>query len=286
MWKLLFFLYHWLKRQTPLAKIAYFVLALHTFFILSILLAPLAIQKKIATQKLLVRTIQPKAKMVAKTAEKKKPSPTSSNPKKQTSAPLSQSPSPKKETPPPAPSKNTTKKPEKKEAQKQPPAKQKTKLAPTPKNTAQPKKTPTISKQLLLELEESIAKIDPKRDTLRSERPSPFSPSASLPKVEFNKVEHTTQTSFEEEDSLDDYADVLVHYLHHHLKLPEYGVVKIQLILQKDGFVKKLIVLQSESERNKKHLEQELPKMRFPDFGILLSGKKEQTFVLTFSNEI
>lgn len=73
----------------------------------------------------------------------------------------------------------------------------------------------------------------------------------------------------------------LVSFLHSSLNLPEFGEVKIQLTVKKDGTVTRLVVLQAESKKNKAYLEEYLPRLQFP-----LGLDTEKTFTLTFCNEI
>ncbi len=136
--------------------------------------------------------------------------------------------------------------------------------APQPSTKSSPPPQPKLPQHLLKELEETIAKIDENRDKLytgkRKEKP-----------LEIDRVDSTL-----EEVS---YRDTLIDYLHEVLHLPDYGEVKIQLSLHKDGRVAQLRVLKAESEKNRNYLEEHLPLLKFP----LVS--KECTFVLTFCNE-
>ena len=74
--------------------------------------------------------------------------------------------------------------------------------------------------------------------------------------------------------------------LHENLHLPDFGEVKLQLTLSQDGKVLKVVVLNTESEKNKSYLELQLPKMRFPRLEDPFANKSQHTFVLTFCNEL
>jgi len=93
-------------------------------------------------------------------------------------------------------------------------------------------------------------------------------------------------------DSLQDnflggsYQEALMGYLHDTLRLPDYGEVKIEIILNPDGSVQRLTVLKSESAKNKTYLEKTIPSLNFPSADVLDSSKKEQRYILTFCNEI
>lgn len=120
---------------------------------------------------------------------------------------------------------------------------------------------PMISEQLMREIEESIAKIEGKNATVY--------------------IDNTLKLDYAE-----GYEEVLIAHLRSHLQLPEFGEVKIKLTLSKNGSVIKLSVLNAESERNKKHLETHLYTIQFPPLDVLGIKKPEQTFVLTFCNDI
>jgi len=127
---------------------------------------------------------------------------------------------------------------------------------------------PAIPKELIEELEETVAKIDEKSKKVYS------SPKLDVPRL---MTPPQMESFFAGEPS---YEESLVAYLHQSLNLPEYGEVKIQLALYKDGTVAKLTVLKAESLKNKTYLEKNLPLLKFP------SLEKEETFVFTFCNEI
>lgn len=127
---------------------------------------------------------------------------------------------------------------------------------------------PAIPKELLEELEEAVAKIDEKSKKVYS------SPKLDVPQL---MTTPEVGSFFVGEPS---YEESLVAHLHQSLNLPEYGEVKIQLTLHKNGSVAKLVVLKAESLKNKTYLEKNLPLLKFPHL------EKEETFVFTFCNEI
>lgn len=128
------------------------------------------------------------------------------------------------------------------------------------------------SQKLLQELEESIAKIEGK-DFAKKQRASPSTPLSLQIDAKRGKGEEATGM----------YADSLVGQLKQALHLPDFGEVKIQLTLRKDGSLAKIVVLKTESEKNRRYLETHLPHLKFPP----LEGKeKEKTYTLTFCNEL
>lgn len=132
-----------------------------------------------------------------------------------------------------------------------------------------------MSQKLLRDLEDSLAKLEakPQKKGAKNERtrwdlPAPID------------ALHLDETPAEEPGA---YDNSLIGYLHQTLNLPEHGEVKIQLTLKQDGTFVKLVVLKTESEKNRRYLEASLPHLRFPE---LQGNKKQETFVVTFCNEI
>lgn len=81
------------------------------------------------------------------------------------------------------------------------------------------------------------------------------------------------------------YEQTLGQRLHQLVRLPEYGEVSIQLTLRRDGTVVKVEVLSAESERNRDHIQQQLPNLRFPTFGKQYTGEETHIFRLVIKNE-
>lgn len=150
---------------------------------------------------------------------------------------------------------------------------------PTAKPTKKTTAAPTVPRALLKELEESIAKIDQKRDKIYQRK------DLKVPKWDApGKIEIKTNIEDRQEIALESsYSEELVEILKESLHLPEYGEVKMQLKLNRDGSVLQVIVLKTESQKNKAYLQTELPRLKFPPLNV---KKKEVTFTLTFCNEI
>ena len=147
-------------------------------------------------------------------------------------------------------------------------------LAPKEKKTDNRAK---ISDQLKKDLAESIAKIEGKKQSAPAAQRSHSQALAPI------RLQIDTSSNA---DSDADYPNLMIGYLHQSLHLPEFGEVKIQLTLHQDGHVVKLVVLNAESDKNKRYLEGNLSHLRFPSFSGSLAQKKEHTFILTFCNEI
>lgn len=156
----------------------------------------------------------------------------------------------KKEAPvPPAPKKTETKKADVK-----------------PKTVMNPKQ-----KELLAKAQEKIAKIQSVKNT-----------PVKLPMPDLIALDAEPDLN----DMVIGYRDELAGRLKLMLRLPEFGEVKIKLTLDKSGRVIKVIVISSESDLNRKYVENELPSLPLPAFGNNFNGMTEYTFPITLSNEI
>ena len=236
-------------------KICLAVLSIHFSFVLWTLLFHAAPPKALKPKHLTVKTFSPKVQTVAAAA----PAPVAAV---------------RKKAPPPAPVKKTPAAAKKPQAPapvvKRPPlADKKPAAAPIPQK---PKKT-SVPQELLQELEESIAKIDEKRDKLYRRKKLEAPAAIEVLKIDALDTEKNTSDL--------SYAETLVVHLKQTLNLPDYGEVKIQLTLGKDGSVEKVVVVKSESEKNKRYLEDHLPRLKFPSL-----NRDMHTFVLTFCNEV
>lgn len=145
---------------------------------------------------------------------------------------------------------------------------------PAPVKPVQSKPRPPI--ELLKQLEQSLAKLE------KAELPPPVPAKKrnafSVPTL---KIDH----QLNEEEGDVGYESELIGALYNQLHLPEFGEVKMKLTLQNNGTFVKMQVIRAQSLRNRRYLEEELPKLRMPRFIGALTNKKEETFILTFCNE-
>jgi hypothetical protein len=189
-----------------------------------------------------VRTVRPAA--VAKTAQPRQaPQPAPSKPK-----PVAKSAN--KEAPKPS----TASK--KKEVLKKPATFEKEKPA---KN--QPPKEPVWE-----EIDRALAKIE-----MKSLPKAPLLPQA----LTFSEEANVEKLHHESPEVL------LMGFLQGALHLPEVGEVKIQLTVEKDGTISKVVVVSAESQKNKLYLQEHLPLLRLPT-----PPDQKKTWTLTFYNEI
>lgn len=182
--------------------------------------------------------------------------------------------SPPKQTPTPTPVATPIQTPPKPAPQKKGIQAAAPKKNPPPK-PSQPPGPPPAAAALLKQLEESLAKIEQQPQTPAIER-SKFS-------APILKIDQVIEDGEERGDG--GYEAELISFLHHSLNLPEFGEVKMKLTLQNNGTCVKIQVIRAQSAKNRRYLEEQLPKLRLPPFVGLLASKKEQTFVMTFCNE-
>ncbi len=255
-------------------KIALVVTSIHLLMIFLLCFSP--VKKSTSPKKhIAVRTIQPKVQTKTRSAPKTTAA-VAARPSKKTAAsqpaaaspPVTKKKEVKKET---ASTKAT--------ATKAAPVKSKpiaNQKKPAMVEKGKPKKPKAAAPdKVWKEIDEALAKIDDKvYSKPQSKLDVPQMKGSSPSKIPFPDWGEMDEGEGTEEETL-------VSFLHTSLNLPEFGEVKIQLTVKKDGNVTRLIVLQAESQKNKTYLEKHLPLLKFP-----LILDKEKTFTLTFCNEL
>ncbi len=76
------------------------------------------------------------------------------------------------------------------------------------------------------------------------------------------------------------YIDDLITRLHLALRLPENGVVRLELTLKRDGAIAKITILSANSPKNRTYVTKTMSGIGFPPFGTHFRGAKEHTFSL------
>jgi outer membrane biosynthesis protein TonB len=145
----------------------------------------------------------------------------------------------------------------------------------TPKKTS-PKKTTTkkepSNEKLVSQMKEALAQLE-KGVGGSSSKGKSGKGSGKVAKI------GQLQTETASEDvAIFTYEEELAIYLKSKLKLPEPGEVKIKLTLSSDGKVLALSTIQSGSEKNRSHVEERVPKIKFPSFDERLEGETKHTF--------
>ena len=151
-------------------------------------------------------------------------------------------------------------------------------------------KAQELAKQKMAKVSENLAKMKETRD--KSE-PVVFSAQpvdALLPKhVETLQVESLLSVqTFQKENwgsKEKTYSDKVATCLKTALRLPDYGAVQIQLTLDRMGKVVKIVILKSQSEKNKQYVQNKISTLVFPPFGQHFQGLTESTFEITLQND-
>ncbi len=165
------------------------------------------------------------------------------------------------------------------------PTKKTAPVKPTPQTKSQKNSgTSKISRGLAKELEESIAKIDEKRDNFSSKARSANANKA--PPAPMTRLSSLDSMPLVATASSDEIRELLVQELREVLHLPDFGEVKVRLSFRVDGSIAEVKVLKADSKKNKEYLERELPRHGFPFIADLRLTEKERSFVISFCNEI
>lgn len=256
---------------------------------------------------------QPIPEPASEPAPPPKPTPEPIAPKpKPEPQPVKPKPEPKpKEPPKPIKKAEPVKKPEVKKDPPKPKVSEKPKPAPKPaakevKTQPSPKKNPpkkeekpkppapdpkveaakARKRELLSQAQKSIGKIEQSHGKISSGQESAIALSTVPGKIESLQIE-TARVDMEPGLSTQEvtYYEELANRLKMLLRLPEYGEVKIKLTLDRTGGFKKVDVVSTKSDKNKKYIEKTLPTLKFPGFGKNFSGQEQYTFIIILSND-
>ncbi len=128
---------------------------------------------------------------------------------------------------------------------------------------------------LLKKLEESIAQTD----TLKSNKNNDIIIPTKISKLNIDsKVEIFTK------DEKPQYHQLLIDEMQNNLHLPEYGEVKMEVVISSQGEVKSLKAIDVKSNKNQIYLEKAINNMTFPWIEQFFSEKKDISFTITFRN--
>ena len=81
------------------------------------------------------------------------------------------------------------------------------------------------------------------------------------------------------------YQDEVINVLKARLRLPDFGALKIELTILKNGKVEKVKILSSESAKNRQYVEQTITQIQFSAFGNQFEGQEGVTFPIILNNE-
>jgi len=135
------------------------------------------------------------------------------------------------------------------------------------------KKTINTNKSILLErLEKELNKLDDSKNVTRNKS------ELSQPK----KID-TLKALKEDKKEQPEYKQLLVSQIRQNLKLPEYGEVKISFVIDTDGRVENINILDSESLINQNYLKNSLTELQFSWFNEIFNEPQE--FIVIFKND-
>ncbi len=136
--------------------------------------------------------------------------------------------------------------------------------------------------ELLAKAKESIAKIDLKKEKLKSnESDEPAIKQIAALQSEATLAEVSGTFGVHEASYISD----LVLRLQCGLKLPEFGDVTIDLTISKFGIAESVIIVAAASRKNAKYAEETIPAILFAPLGSNFGTATKYTFRITLSNK-
>ncbi len=135
---------------------------------------------------------------------------------------------------------------------------------------------------LLANAQKNIAQIEKNHDKLSENQSAAMPAQIDSLQVETFFAETGAQLNSQEIG----YYDELASYLKLKLRLPEYGEVKLKLTLDRSGRFVKVTIVNSKSERNRKHVEKTLATLKYPSFSGNFGNLAQYTFVIALSNDL
>ena len=124
----------------------------------------------------------------------------------------------------------------------------------------------------------SLKELTAALDALESLQTPASSVSFDIP-VAIAKETNKKTGSFQE-----NYNAYLISYLQEYLDLPEYGAVKMELLIDAEGKLLDMSVISSENAKNSEFLKNRLPQLAFPCFNDFDIHEKTLTFTISFRN--
>ncbi len=148
--------------------------------------------------------------------------------------------------------------------------------APVPKKAA-PKQTKPSNDKLVSLMKESLAKLEGSKTGGKTAKGT-SAPQKVIGSLQSEKIKDTGagKLSYEAE---------LAIYLKHRMQLPDDGDVRMQLTLSDLGKVIQVAIVSSSSQKNRSHVEEKVPSIKFPPFDERLAGEKKHTFQITLKSD-
>lgn len=131
-------------------------------------------------------------------------------------------------------------------------------------------------KALAQQAKETIAKIPLERATISQPEYHPLAAIGEKQEVSLHSAEGAAESSYGEE---------LAAFLQKQLTLPEWGKVVVRLKINRKGTILEVVILNSESEKNRIYLEKNLPRALAAPFGVKFTGEDARTFTVVLNHQ-
>ena len=139
-------------------------------------------------------------------------------------------------------------------------------------------KNEEIPKSLLEKLQNELSALEKKdNSTVKTE-------GLTVPKI--SSLEVSQLQAADKNDGKAEFRYKIVDFFKSHLKLPEYGEVKIEIKIKEGAYISEVNVISSESLKNQKYLKDILLKTSIPWLNDYLSAGEEVDLIICFTNEI
>lgn len=153
-----------------------------------------------------------------------------------------------------------------------------------------PKKSRAVlSQNLLKKLNDELSDFDVS-STLKKKEPNLKVPSLS--ELEITKISIFSELGTKKSGFIDGKGDGeefhqrVVEFFKTHLKLPEYGEVKIKMKIVQEGKIAELKVLYSQSKKNEEYLKDALDNISLSWINDFFSNGEQLELVVSFTNDI
>lgn len=142
--------------------------------------------------------------------------------------------------------------------------------------------------ELLTKAQQNVAKVGENRNKIDSSK-VPSLGNTDIPKLLENlqidslSVGPSALTQLNTKEA--SYWDEIAQRLRLGLRLPDYGEVKIKLIILRSGKVDSVQIVSSESVKNKQYIERTVPTLIFPPFANQFGETSQYSFPITLNND-
>ena len=157
--------------------------------------------------------------------------------------------------------------------------------APKPKPTAQKKKVETVDKEKEKLLKKALASLEKIDDPVeQADIPKPLAMPSMISGLQTEAaLDQTTEDLSPQELG---YCEELVAQLRLKMRLPDFGEVRVELTVDREGNITQVKVQSSQSEANRAYVEAIMPQLTLPPFGKNFRGKKKHRFLLALANDV